>query len=186
MSADMLRCKIKSIRQITLSWSLHTYLSEGWEYLFLRYKTYLHKSTSESSQEGTDKAQKVYVRANFIFQASLFLPVVYGILRSFSLEEQSSLCSSDKYFLSNQKCPSKSSHIPNSNSSWFCSWEVGGVPGERIWVPGLMSEGRRQWRPWEWSHDLHYILAAAEVGGHWTLVSREFGITLWSLKWSLP
>lgn len=61
MSAEMLRHKMKSTTQIVFSWSLYVYLSEGWKCLFLRYKTDMHKSISESSKEETDRAQKVYV-----------------------------------------------------------------------------------------------------------------------------
>lgn len=57
----MLRHKMKSTTQIVFSWSLYVYLSEGWKCLFLRYKTDMHKSISESSKEETDRAQKVYV-----------------------------------------------------------------------------------------------------------------------------
>lgn len=186
-SADTLRCKMKSTRQIMFSWSLYVYFSEDWKCLFLRYKTDMHKSISESSKEGTDRPQKVYVGGLSFFQRSMVLRVVYGVLpfalSSFSLEEERSICSSDKYFWNKPKCPSKGCCGPNSGSS---PREAGGMFGERRWVPGLMPEGKWQCSPRERSHDLHYVLAAAEAGAPWMLASREFGITLWiTLKQSL-
>lgn len=51
----------------------------------------------------------------------------------------------------------------NSSSCWLCSWEVGGVPGEGAGA-GADDGGKWQHSPGEQSHDLPYVLAAAEVG----------------------
>lgn len=162
------------------------YLSEGWKCLFLRYKTDMHKSITYFSKEGIDRAQKVYVVpllvSSRVWSQSVVLQVVFGIL-PFALSHFSpgegwgaSVPERNTFWITKMF----QQGLCGLNSCWLCCGKWEECLGRR-WVPGLMPAGKWQHSPWERSHDLPYVLAAAEVGA-WA--SWEFGITLWSLKQS--
>lgn len=183
MSAEMLRHKMKSTTQIVFSWSLYVYLSEGWKCLFLRYKTDMQKSISESSKEETDRAQKVYVGwllffgrlwSSGSFMGYFHLPYLLFPWRRRRVSDPVT----NTFWITNS-VPARAA------AAGFALWRWEKLPGERTLVLGVLSEEKWQCSLWERSHDLHYILAAAKVGARWTLASRVFGITLWSLKQSL-
>lgn len=76
-----------------------------------------------------------------------------------------SVCSRENYILNNQNVPTRAVW-PEQQQLLALLWEVGGVA--RRWMQGL---GKWKLSPGEQSHDLCYVLVAAEVGAHRTWAS---------------
>lgn len=129
----------------------------------------MHKSINDSSKEGTDGAQKVCLGPLWFSAecgpAGSFWDTSICLISFFPSGGVRSVCSRENYILNNQNVPARAVW-PEQQQLLALLWEVGGVA--RRWMQGL---GKWQHSPGEQSHDLCYILAAAEAGARRTWAS---------------